>query len=272
MAIPQRMGSTRPAPAQVSPYLRYAVAGVGALAVLLGVIAVFTTLNGVGALALLVGGVALIVAGLFARVPTLMSTRRQDTDILLDLLRSADPGVRMAAAEAVLDTNPRPAITAGDARGAALEALIERDLVRRLADLLRRAGHVVESDTLASGSGNATADVVVRVTGSQGLRPVPITVKTVAGGDGTASVQQMAAVVSRFGAKAGLLLYTGAQVGDVPLGSVTPFGEAVVFSVYSPRLTDEQTILSAVSRAADVGPAAVEAPTSQDSPQPGTSG
>lgn len=275
-AAPQqraRTGPWRHAAAQLNPYLRYGVGAVGLLGLLLGGIAVFNTTNQAGAVALLIGGVVFVLFALAGELPsgsTGVAGRRHDQGALVDLLHSSDPHVRMAAAEAVLDANAQGTSSA-DAREAALGVLLERDLIRRLTDIIRRGGYAVQSEGVTAGTGNATADVVVSVTTGGIQRLVPIAVKTASALDGPQTIQRMGAVATAFQAHGVVLLYTGTQSGDPPLSSVTPFGDVQVFTAFSPRLNDERAVLAAVARAAAAQPAPrpeIQLDPSPESPSP----
>jgi len=276
-AVPQRRARIGPlgrAFAPLHPYVRYGLGAVGVLGLLLGGIAVFTTLNQAGAFALLIGGVIFVLFALAGELPTgpgaAAGGRRRDEGALVDLLRSSDPHVRMAAAEAVLDGSG-PETNSVVAREAALGVLLERDLIRRLVDLIRRGGFTVQSEGVTAGTGNATADVVVSVNTGGKERLVPIAVKTASALDGPHTIQRMGAVATAFQAHGAVLLYTGVQSGEPPLGSVTPFGDVQIFTAFSPRLNDEQAVLAAVARAAEAKPAPrleIKAAPEPESPAP----
>lgn len=247
---------------------------VGLLGLLFGGIAVFTTLNQAGAFALLIGGVIFVLFALAGELPTgpgaAAGGRRGDEGALVDLLRSSDPHVRMAAAEAVLDASAQ-GTNSVVSREAALGVLLERDLIRRLVDLIRRGGYTVQSEGVTAGTGNATADVVVSVNAGGTERLVPIAVKTASALDGPETIQRMGAVATAFQANGAVLLFTGVQSGEPALGSVTPFGDVQIFTAFSPRLNDEQAVLAAVARAAAAQPAPrleIKAAPAPESPAP----
>ena len=130
----------------------------------------FGTANQAGAAVLLIGGVLFVLAAI-----AYPSSRRPGspgggagpgTDTVATLLRSPSPQVRLAAAEAVLgpEAHTGRRYTSAELRELALDVLLNRDLVRRLADLLRRGGYTVTAaDSVDAALGDPAANVVVRV-------------------------------------------------------------------------------------------------------------
>ena len=238
---------------QLPMLLRYVLAGAGGLVLVLGVVAVFGTLNGLGSLALVVSG-AVLVLGALGLLPGLRRPFEQSVEgsaPVLDLLGSPDPAIRMAAAEAVLGRVHGPRRSpGGDPRQVAVSVLLERDLVRRLGDLLRHSGYAVEPDGARPGMTTVGADLVVGVTGSEGVSAVPVSLSTSSGGDVQREVQRIGAVAARMGARTAIALFTGQHDGDVPLGHVTAVGEVRVATVFSPQLSDERAILAALKESA----------------------
>lgn len=262
MAVAQRRRATSSpllrAPSQVNAYLRYGIATLGGLGLLLGAIAVFSTSNGLGAGALLLVGTVLLVVALSNRVPAAPGWGRdtragREVEILHDLLGASDPRVRTFVAETVLQESLAPtwSLSEQDIRESAVRVLMERDLIRRLIDLLRGAGHVIESDVLPARPGPDVADVVIRLDGRDGKKAVPITVLNGPSATGADTIQRSAALASKLGAGSAVIVHTGPQPAGSPLPSTTAYGEVAVFSVFAPRLTDSGELLAAVASAID---------------------
>ena len=105
--------------------------------------------------------------------------RRAGADTVAVMLRSPSPQVRLATAEAVLGPEAHTVrrYTSAELRELALDVLLNRDLVRRLADLLRRGGYTVTAaDSVDATLGDPAANVVVRVDRPGGTVQMPITV------------------------------------------------------------------------------------------------
>ena len=178
--------------------------------------------------------------------------RRAGTSTVATLLRSPSPQVRLAAAEAVLGPEAHTVrrYTSVDLRELALDVLLNRDLVRRLADLLRRGGYTVTAaDSVDAALGDPAANVVVRVDRPAGQLAVPITVSNDAQPDVPRVVSMLAIAAGRFDTRSAVAIFTGQHDAAVPLSSITPVGEIRIFTVFSPRLGDEQSVLAAVAQA-----------------------
>ena len=263
---------TRSTATPASTVIRVTLAVVGAVGLLLGTVAVFRTANQAGAVTVLILSVLFIAAAI--GYPSSGTTtwfggwgRRTGTDAVANLLRSPSPQVRLASAEAVLGPeNPHSRnYTAAELRELALEVLLNRDLVRRLADLLRRGGHTVTAaDSVDAALSDPAANVVVRVDrpgDSEGPLQIPILISHDAGAEVPRVVAELAIAAGRFNTRSAIAVFSGVPHGAVPLSSVTPVGEIRIFTVHSPRLGDEQSVLAAVAQAIEV--AQVEAPKAQ---------
>jgi hypothetical protein len=276
---------TRPTPTPASTVIRVALAVVGGVGLLTGTIAVFRTTNQVGAVALLIGGVLFVLAAI--GYPSGSSQwfagwgRRAGADTVAVMLRSPSPQVRLATAEAVLGPEAHSArrYSSAELRDLALDVLLNRDLVRRVADLLRRGGYTVTAaDSVDATLTDPAANVVVRADRPGGTVQIPISVSNDSGADVPSVVAALSVAAGRFDSRSAIAVFTGHARGPVPLSSITPVGEIRVFAVYSPRLGDEQSVLSAVAQAIEVSSA--PAPSVQSSaelsppagPPPSTNG
>ena len=250
---------TRATPTPASTVIRVTLAVVGAVGLLTGTIAVFGTTNQAGAATLLIGGVLFVLAAI--AYPSGSTTwfagwgRRAGADTIAMLLRSPSPQVRLASAEAVLgpEAHTGRRYSSAELRELALDVLLNRDLVRRLADLLRRGGYTVTAaDSVDAALGDPAANVVVRVDSAGGALQIPIMVSNDAGADVPSVVAALSIAAGRFDTRSAVAVFTGQPHGPVPLSSVTPVGEIRIFAVYSPRLGDEQSVLAAVAQAVEV--------------------
>lgn len=246
-------------PTPASTVIRVILAVVGGVGLLTGTVAVFRSANQAGAATLLIGGVLFVLAAI--AYPSGSTTwfagwgRRAGADTVAVLLRSPSPSVRLAAAEAVLgpEAHAGRRYSSAELRELALDVLLNRDLVRRLADLLRRSGHtVLAADSVDAALGDPAANVVVRVDRPGGGVQIPILVSNDAAADVPRTVAALSVAAGRFNTRSAIAVFTGHPAGPVPLSSVTPVGEIRVFAVYSPRLGDEQSILAAVAQAIEV--------------------
>jgi hypothetical protein len=243
-------------PTPASTVIRVTLAVVGGVGLLIGTIAVFRTANQAGAAILLVGGLIFVLAAI--AYPSSSSTtwfagwgRRAGLDLVGSLLRSPHPQVRLAAAEAVLgpDASGRR-YSSAELREQALDVLLNRDLIRRLADLLRRGGYTVTAaDSVDAALSDPAANVLVRVDQPERTLSVPITISNDIGIDVPRVVAELSIAAGRFGTHSAVAIFTGQHDGPVPLSSVTPVGPIRIFTVYSPRLGDEQSVLAAVGQA-----------------------
>lgn len=250
-SAPMRPNGFAPITSPPGLVLRVGFAVVGGLGLLFGAIAVFRTANSAGATALLVVGLLLVLAAvvwpLGGATRLGRGVRSSTSGALVGLLESSDPQVRLAAAEAVLgppSTDPR--VVRADLRELALGVLLDRDLVRRLADLLRHSGRRVASDAVGSASHTPAADVLLQLDGDVQL---PVVVNPGADAAPAAVLHRLAQVAARHGSRSAVLVFTGSGGGPLPLPSTTVIGDVSVFTAYSPRLGDEVTVLAAVSQA-----------------------
>lgn len=263
---------TRATPTPASTVIRVTLAVLGGVGLLTGTIAVFGTANQAGAVVLLLGGVLFVLAAI--AYPSTSTTwfagwgRRAGTSTVATLLRSPSPQVRLAAAEAVLgpETHTARRYTSAHLRELALDVLLNRDLVRRLADLLRRGGYtVIAADSVDAALGDPAANVVVRVDKPARQLAVPITVNNDAQPEVPRVVSMLAIAAGRFDTRSAVAIFTDQHDAAVPLSSITPVGEIRIFTVFSPRLGDEQSVLAAVAQAIDVAGAS----SSISAPGPG---
>ena len=250
---------TRSTPTPASTVIRVTLAVVGGVGLLTGTIAVFGSTNQAGAATLLIGGVLFVLAAI--AYPSGSTTwfagwgRRAGTDTIAALLRSPSPQVRLASAEAVLgpEAHAGRRYSSAELRELALDVLLNRDLVRRLADLLRRGGYTVTAaDSVDATLGDPAANVVVRIDGVGGSVQIPIMVSNDVGADVPSVVAALSIAAGRFDTRSAVAVFSGQPHGPVPLSSVTPVGEIRIFAVYSPRLGDEQSVLAAVAQAVEV--------------------
>ncbi len=274
---------TRATPTPASTVIRVTLAVLGGVGLLTGTIAVFGTANQAGAAVLLIAGVLFVLAAI--AYPSTSTTwfagwgRRAGTSTVATLLRSPSPQVRLAAAEAVLGPEAHTVrrYTSVDLRELALDVLLNRDLVRRLADLLRRGGYTVTAaDSVDAALGDPAANVVVRVDRPAGQLAVPITVSNDAQPDVPRVVSMLAIAAGRFDTRSAVAIFTGQHDAAVPLSSITPVGEIRIFTVFSPRLGDEQSVLAAVAQALEVAGAlpsnSAAAPSVEAAPAASTNG
>jgi hypothetical protein len=259
---------TRSTPTPASTVIRVTLAVVGSVGLLIGVIAVFRSPNQAGAVTVLIGGLLFIAAAI--GYPSNGTAtwfggwgRRTGTDAVATLLRSPSPQVRLASAEAVLGP-PAP-------NGRSYTAVELRELALRLADLLRRGGYrVTAADSVDAALTDPAANVVVEVDGADGPVQIPILISNDGDSEVPRVVAELAIAAGRFNTRSAVAVFSGLPHGAVPLGSVTPVGEIRIFTVHSPRLGDEQSVLAAIGQAVEVAAAtpAVEAPVrSPISPQ-----
>jgi hypothetical protein len=255
---------TRSTPTPASMVIRVTLAVVGAVGLLIGTIAVFRSANQAGAVVLLIGGLLFVLAAI--AFPSSGSTtwfagwgRRAGTDTVAALLRSPSPQVRLATAEAVLGPQAHSDRhhSSAELRELALDVLLNRDLIRRLADLLRRGGYsVIAADMVDAALGDPTASVVVRLDRPGDAVQNPVQIPILVSNDATVDVPRTVAALSiaagRFDTRSAIAVFAGQSAGPVPLSSVTSVGEIRVFAVYSPRLRDEQSVLAAVAQAVEV--------------------
>lgn len=253
---------TRSTPTPASTVIRVTLAVVGGVGLLTGTIAVFRSTNQAGAVALLIGGVLFVLAAI--AFPSGSGQwfagwgRRAGADTVAVMLRSPSPQVRLASAEAVLgsDAHSSRRYSSAELREMALDVLLNRDLVRRVADLLRRGGYTVTAaDSVDASLTDPAANVVVRADRPGGSVQIPISVSNDSGADVPSVVAALSVAAGRFDSRSAIAVFTGQAHGPVPLSSVTPVGEIRVFTVYSPRLGDEQSVLSAVAQAIEVSAA-----------------
>ena len=247
---------TRATPTPASTVIRVTLAVLGGVGLLTGTIAVFGTANQAGAVVLLLGGLLFVLAAI--AYPSTSTTwfagwgRRAGTSTVATLLRSPSPHIRLAAAEAVLGPEGHTVrrYSATDLRELALDVLLNRDLVRRLADLLRRYGYTVTAaDSVDAALGDPAANVVVRIDRPTGQLAVPIMVSNDAQPDVPRVVSMLAIAAGRFDTRSAVAIFTGQHDTAVPLSSITPVGEIRIFTVFSPRLGDEQSVVAAVAQA-----------------------
>lgn len=255
---------TRSTPTAASTVIRVTLAVVGAVGLLIGTVAVFRSANQAGAVVLLIGGLLFVLAAI--AFPSSGSTtwfagwgRRAGTDTVAVLLRSPSPQVRLATAEAVLGPQAHSDRhhSSAELRELALDVLLNRDLIRRLADLLRRGGYqVIAADMVDAALGDPTASVVVRLDRPSDAVHNPVQIPILVSNDATVDVPRTVAALSiaagRFDTRSAIAVFAGQPTGPVPLSSVTSVGEIRVFAVYSPRLRDEQSVLAAVAQAVEV--------------------
>ena len=251
---------TRSTPTPASTVIRVTLAVVGSVGLLLGTIAVFQTDNQAGAVTVLIAGLLFVAAAI--GFPANGATtwfggwgRRAGTDAVANLLRSPSPQVRLASAEAVLgpEAQHSRAYTAAEIRELALDVLLNRDLVRRLADLLRRGGYtVIAADSVDAALSDPAANVVVRVDRADGAVQIPMRISNDADTDVPRVVAELAIAAGRFNTRSAIAVFSGLTHGAVPLGSVTPVGDIRIFTVHSPRIGDEQSVLAAVAQAVEV--------------------
>lgn len=231
--------------------LRVTCAVVGALGLILGTVAVFREVSGAGATVLVLAGLVFVLLSIFWPLAGARFGRPRATSnaSLVQLLESADPQVRLAAAEAVLGPTARdPRAERADLKELALGVLLDRDLVRRLGDLLRRSGHDISSDAIASASHSPAADVMITVDDDVS---VPVAANPSSDVAPAAVLHRLGQVAQRTGSRSAVVIFTGAASGALPLPSTTTIGDVAVYTAYSPRLSDEVTVLSAVGQAVD---------------------
>ena len=265
---------TRSTPTPASTVIRVTLAVVGSVGLLIGTIAVFRSDNQAGAVTVLIFGLLFIAAAI--GFPSNGTTtwfggwgRRAGTSTVAALLRSPSPQVRLASAEAVLGPEAQPGrnYTAVELREMALDVLLNRDLVRRLADLLRRGGYtVIAADSVDAALSDPAANVVVRVEGPEGSLQIPILISNDIGAEVPRVVAELAIAAGRFNTRSALAVFSGLAHGAVPLSSVTPVGEIRIFTVHSPRLGDEQSVLAAVAQAVEVAQRPALAAPAEPSP------
>ncbi len=270
---------TRSTPTPASTVIRVTLAVVGSVGLLIGVIAVFRSPNQAGAVTVLIISL-LFIAAAFAFPSSGTTTwfggwgRRTGTDAVAALLRSPSPQVRLASAEAVLGPGSPQGrtYTAVELRELALEVLLNRDLVRRLADLLRRGGYAVTAaDSVDAALSDPAANVVVRVDRPDGALQIPILISNDAGAEVPRVVAELAIAAGRFNTRSAVAVFSGLPDGAVPLGSVTPVGEIRIYTVHSPRLGDEQSVLAAVAQAVEVAQASAIAESARVESAPASS-